>query len=457
MKKGLWNRRIPTTLAFIVLLIGIFVTSFLVQTGVIFVGRASPDKTPQNISTSNITDRSFTVTFTTEEKTLAGIVFEEDGKPTFVVYDDRNKKSGQQAEFFSHYITVSDLSPKTLYSFSIISDGKTYLNADESFQVTTGNTLLEIPPKQNPISGRILLPDGAIGQDSIIEIEVTGAQIFTAITRDDGSFIIPTNSLREISLDKYFVLNADQEIKITVRRKDLKTILKTKFSTAASIPTITLAYDYDFSETQEEEISTISSKLKTPPPKATSGAPAILTPKASESFIDQRPLFRGTAVPNQTVAITIESEPIKADIKADVNGTWSFRPQVALSAGEHTITIRTIDSFGILRTISQKFVVFASGSQVAESATPSATPLPTSTPLPTQKPSGAPSPSAAPTFTPTLIPTPTPTLIALLSPTPTQASAPQITPAPPGNSTSLVLTVISVLLIFAGSTLLFLL
>ena len=56
MKRGIWSKRIPTILALFILFGSIWVTSFLIQTGVIFVGRASPDRIPQNVKISNITD-----------------------------------------------------------------------------------------------------------------------------------------------------------------------------------------------------------------------------------------------------------------------------------------------------------------------------------------------------------------------------------------------------------------
>ena len=142
---------------------------------------------------------------------------------------------------------------------------------------------------------------------------------------------------------------------------------------------------------------------------------------------------------------------------SDNNGSWSFRPSVPLSPGEHTITIETQDNFGILKTISQKFTVFASGAQVAESATPSATPAITITPTTTQAitPTVFISPSATPLIT--QIPTIAPTVVVTIPPTIPPITIPITTPAPPGSSSSLILTSISIILIFTGSVLLFLL
>src|SRR3989344_1738615 len=141
MKKGLWNRRIPTLLAFLLLFVSIWITSYLIQTGVIIVGRASPDKNPQNIKISNIASMSFTVTFTTNEKTVGAISFEEVGKNSNLVFDDRNKEKGTQNEFYSHYITVPNLTPQTSYNFTVIVDGENYLYGDKKFFIRTASQI----------------------------------------------------------------------------------------------------------------------------------------------------------------------------------------------------------------------------------------------------------------------------------------------------------------------------
>ena len=421
----------PTIFAFLLLFISIWVTSYLIQTGVIIVGRATPDKTPQNVTIANITDSSFTVAFTTNEKTSGGLSVEEVGKNPYVVFDDRNKKTGEQNEFYSHYITVSELAPQTSYNFTIIADGQIYQASDQKYFVRTAPSIRQTLPSQKPIAGKGLLPDGQAASDTIVEIKIQGAQLVTALTSDKGDFIIPTDSIRKEDLSEYIKLSPETLMTIVLRRQNLSSIIQALFKNVESPQILTLAQDYDFTDIEEVEPSTKSSELKVPVPKLASGNIRISTPRENESFVDSRPLFRGTALPNQRVKIKIESQVIIDEVTADANGLWSYRPPQPIGAGQHKVTIETIDTFGVSKILTQSFTVFASGSQVAESATPSATP----------------------TSTPILTPTPTPTIEPTTIISPTQI--PIVTPAPPGNTSSLVLTAISILLIFAGSALLF--
>lgn len=461
MRGTLWHKRIPTLFAFVVLFLSIWVTSYLIQSGIIFVGRATPDKTPQNIIISNITENTFTVAFTTNVETVAGVSVEGAGAP-FVVYDNRNRQAGTQKPYFSHYITVSDLSPKTNYQFSIISDGETFLSNGQKYTVQTGDKISGSPPKQDPVVGKVILPEGGPASDTIVELQVTGGQIITDLTNDNGGYIIPTNSIRNSSLAAYLTIGPDEELTLTAFRSDLQTQVKVLFKNASVIPPITLSQKYDFTKVSEGQVSTASSQLKTSQAQTGFGEVRILTPGPSQSFIDNRPLFRGTALPNKTVKITIESNPITAAVLAGSAGAWSFRPDVALAPGEHKITIISPDRFGIMKTVSQTFSVFASGSQVAQSATPSATPTitvaPTLTPTPAL--SITPVASISPTVTATIapvIPSPTPTTVLALSPTAAPTNPPVATPAPTGSSSSIALTIFSIALILGGTALLFLL
>lgn len=461
MRKGLWNKRIPTIFAFVLLFFSIWVTSFFVKEGVIFVGRAGPDKVPLNIKIANISDASFTVSFTTAVKTQAALSI-EDTDGNFLVHDDRNKKREEQKDFFSHFITVPDLEPNKIYKFSILSEGETYLNQGKKYEVRTGAKISIKPYDQNPIFGKVMLPGGEAGNDSIVEINIQDGQEISAITKDDGSFIIPTNSLRNINLSNYLKLNKGDKLTINIFRQNMKTTIEARFDEGL-LPAITLQKDYDFTNIEEGETSTFSSQLKAPTPAVRFGEVKITSPKNSESFIDNQPLFRGTSLPNQTVKITIESNPIKADVKADGNGVWTFRPAAPLSAGEHTITIQSIDKYGILKTVTQSFIVFASGSQVTESATPSATPIlspsPTQTPGPTLPITPSPTETPVSTPSPTMVITATPTIVPTIGPTVTisPTNLPIATPPPPGSTSTIVMTFISVLLIFSGAALLFLL
>lgn len=98
-----------------------------------------------------------------------------------------------------------------------------------------------------------------------------------------------------------------------------------------------------------------------PAAKPTVALPANKTVKAGETIT-------GTAKPNSTVTITIQSDPITATVKADATGKWSYTIPATLASGTHTITIT--DSNG---TYTTTFTV--SGTQGGTTAPSGETPV----------------------------------------------------------------------------------
>lgn len=453
MKQTIWNIRIPTIAALLILLAGIAATSYLVQNRIITLGFASPDTIPENIAITNINNTSFTVSFATKAPTKAYIEYGQSQNLGSIAYDSRDS-NGSQQEYYSHSITIEGLKENSNYVFQIIINDRTILNNNKLFQVKTAPSIA-IPPKdQKPILGKALLPDGSSASDALVFLKVEGMQSLSTITKDSGEYLLPTSLARTIDLKDFFFFKDNTPITIQIVRGGLSTEIKTLFTKASEVPIVTLAKNYDFTKDSPiinaVQIDQATNLLKIPPPPGlVEGSITIINPQKNETFIDQQPLFQGSAVPNEKVKIIIESDPSISEVIADTNGTWRFRPTKSLTPGEHTITIETKDQFGIIKRIKQSFTVFAQGSQITESATPSATPTLIFTPPPT---------SLTPAITIITTPSPTPkpsltsTQAASLTPTSTRAATPS---QQPGEiSSTFVLTFTSAFLIIAGIALL---
>lgn len=486
MKKGLWHIRIPTFSAFAVLFISIFVTSYILQKGSNFIGQASPDRTPQNVVISNISDSSFTVSFVTYDKTVSAVSLAVDQATTQTHFDIRNGNTREDA-FYSHFITVSGLAPERRYEFSILSGGEIYLDSGKKYTITTASKVSsQTNSASSLVAGRVLLPDGTSGSDVIVLVEIPGAQTLSQVTKSDGTYKFNIGLIRNTNLNSYIKIDPKSIIQLRFMRQNLESTIKSVFLESSAIPRVTLSYKYDFSNIETVEPESLTSELKISIAGDPTGEVKIINPKSGQSFIDDRPLFQGTTGPKQKVNITIESDPIKSSVIADEKGLWSFRPSVSLEPGTHKITIQSIDAFGIIKTVTSSFTVYAQGSQIAQSgptvtptpkttATPTPTPTRTSaSPTPTKSPSLTPSPTTAavttspttpptvpPTKTPTptvVLPTATPTTIptATKAPTPTSRTA-TTTPAPPGGPAGTAVAILSVVLIVTGGMFLLLL
>lgn len=413
MKRTIWEKRIPTLLGMLLIVIGIWVTSFLVNRGVLLITRATPSETPLQVRISNISDNSFTVSYTTQESVAGIISYGKDKEFGQTAYDDK-QQLGEIIPYKTHHITAHNLNPSTKYYFAIISGKSTFLNNNAPFEATTGPSLTSPPTQKHPISGKVILPNGQTPQEAIVYITASNAQTVSKIIKSDGTYIIPLNSIRAANLSSYAVLSDDISIQMLLIEGELQSTVTFSPKQASPVPVVTLSKNYDFITS-----SSVASKSALTPAKITGFPsfsatevagkdPQIVTPKKDEGFSDQQPLFRGTTTPGETVTITIHSEDsIQAQVKADNKGVWTYRPSSVLSPGQHTISIVSRGKSGILKTITQSFTVYAQGSQITQTASPSATPTLAISPSPTI------------TVAPTSSPTPTPTIILIPSPTPT--------------------------------------
>lgn len=469
MNQGIFHKRIPTVFALFILIVGLVTTAILVQKGVFTTSRATPNEEPQNIKITNLTNNSFTVTFTTLDPTIAAVNMVSTD-PQKVVYDFRNPGGG--TPFKSHFITVSDLKPETTYEFNIISNGTIYQENGKNFTVTTARGNAPSNSNGYVLSGTILLPDGSPASDVLITATIPNSALVSTVTDNNGAYEIPTNLIRNPSHDQILTLVPGTTISISAIKGNDVSTFSYQYQTGIKIPTIILSQNYSFITSEKEmEISTSSSLLTLPSDIKKPSEIKISTPKNNQSLTDIRPLFKGTAFPNTLVSISIQPNPISVQVRTDPNGNWAYRPAVTLTPGKHSITIQAPDNNGVTRTETNSFTIFASGSQIAESATPSATftptpttPVtPTATPTPTIISNPTPTPIVSPTptiavVTPTaiIIPTNTPTPTTIVR-TPTGINNPPALPPTGDSSTTVLLTMISIIFIVSGSALLFIL
>lgn len=429
MIKQIANFRIPSILGILLLLVGVGLTSYLVDQGIIFEGRAAPGKTPSNIAITNVSPTSFTVMYTTEESVPGTLSYGTEKEGTSVALDDRNASDGKSTPFTTHQITARNLTPDTTYYFKIVSGDAIFLNNNEPYTIKTAAELSSSPPTNKEIKGTVRFPDAATKTDLIVLVTSQTTEPRSGLVNADGSYTIPLTALRTKDLTGYAALSDSAAFDLQILSNTQVSKAKVLYINSQPVPLIMFGQNYDFTTSTTPLTTTASSSATFPAVgegTTNPGAIQILTPEQKETFTDQRPTFDGTAVPGQQIEVIINSEtPIQTTVTATSTGAWSYRPSAPLAPGEHTITIRTRDLSGTLREFTRSFTVFAQGSQFVEpSISPTRTPTPslsttTPTPTPTVVPTTPPSPTAALATT-----TPAPVSSVSATPVPTRTQLP---------------------------------
>lgn len=212
MKNFLVKFKMPTILGLGVIVFGIAAGVFLTVKEQTFISSAYPNVNAQNITLSNISDDSVTISWQTEAPVVSFVTFGQKNPSEVTVLDDRDltaTSSGPKA-YLLHYVTIKNLLPKTTYQYKIIS-GKnlTEVNKFETASpLSSQNTL-------RPIIGSVLEEDKPL-DEGVVYLSLSDATTQSAPVKTAGNFLIPLSQIRKSDLSESFPLSADTIIKLII-------------------------------------------------------------------------------------------------------------------------------------------------------------------------------------------------------------------------------------------------
>ncbi len=404
------ERRIPTILGILIIGLSLGATVFLFNNARNFFGRATADATPQEVKITNIADTSFSVSFVTSGDVSGTVNFGEDSSLGNIATDDRDQIAGKTEQYKTHHITLRYLKPNIRYYFKIISGDSTFDNNGEAYVVTTAPQLAPSTTPAQPVYGTVLKADGTPASGVIVYLNLTNSVTLSTLVKSSGNWLVTLNTARTADLSRFVNPKSSDRLEIFVQGVEGTSQVITTVNNAAPVPQITLGKNYDFGQqaaAPKASPNPVASPSPSPGakfslPQVATPSPSISNPATGAAIPSDRPVFNGTGVPGQTVTIKIESATtVTGTTSIDQNGNWTWTPPAGLPPGEHTVTITTTDSKGKLALLTRKFTVLASGTQVTEPATPSASPKVSPSPSPKPSPKLSPTPIATTSPTPT--------------------------------------------------------
>jgi hypothetical protein len=461
------EKRIPTILGIILLIISLAAGVFLVTQGQEIFLRASPEITPNQTTITNLADNSLTISWITTKETSGFIQYGESSSLGSTIADDRDQLSGQTGSFTTHHVTVPNLKPDTTYYYKIGSGGRIFGDQRKPFEIKTAPLAQGLLPASDVATGAVHQQDDAPAEGAIVYLSMANVSGLSALVSSSGNWLIPLNTARAIDLSSFAKYDKEaQVVEISVEGGEMgQATALTTTKNDNPVPLIVLGNSYDFRQATgpqveisppelEAQISpipvpitpgfTLEESLPTPTPGP--GGLSIANPEEGENLNTPKPEFAGGGPGGKIIDIVVESPAYSGTVKVNDDGTWTWSPPADLEPGDHTIKI----SYGSF-TLVRNFTVLAAEESDLPSftATPSATISPTipfaasPTPTPTL-------PTTGLTITPTITLTPTPTTALTITPTPTSLVA-TITPTPGGELTEAGILTPSLLAIIMGA------
>lgn len=404
------ERKIPTIVGLLLVGAAVMIFRFAFDRVTPLLTRASVSHTPNNVTVTNISDSSFTVTWVTTEPTNGSV--RVSGATDNLFFDERFADSTAKtplstAAYTTHMVTVRNLKPETAYTFTILSNGSPHVNNGKPYEIKTGTAITGLGTGIEPAYGQITAQNGLPLEGALVYLTPENGQTLSTITKSSGTWVIPLNLVRTEDLSRY-IPNAERiNESLVIRSAEGESTALTDTLNDNPVPVMTIGKTYDFRKLQAENTPPRQLAQTTPSPVVLGAdtdvrkqTVAITKPADGSAIPSNLPLIQGTGIAGNQILITVGIErPLSDTVIVGTDGVWRYTPIKPLSEGKQSVTITTTDAQSKTVAITHTFEILKSGTQVLGDATPSATlaplpvdPTPEDEPTPTATLAGDPIP-----------------------------------------------------------------
>ncbi len=391
------EKRFPTILGLIFLIIALFVGIYLTTNRTSLGSKASGDCIPINSQVTNITNSTADISFLTSASCLVSLSV--NGQLLSDIKNDTATKI--------HYFQVRNLKNNTSYNYTIISGGQNY--TENSFVFETGSNPVSSLPTSNLAWGKVFDAESKPAVNALVYLNIPGASPLSSFITTDGNWSVSLASTFNDSKTDWFIPpeNATDEDIVVI--SDDGTTTQVTNSTALNNPVPDIVIGRDSLAAPQVTSLPVGKVVDTTNVQSEKSVD-IFNPQDNETLNVVRPDFFGTAPASSKVIIEVNSETvINGESLADNSGSWHWSPPSDLAPGKHTITVKVQNTTtGIWETVTRNFTVLA-----GDDDGPSYQASSSATIIPTAVPSVIPTTAVIPT---TVVLTPTDTLKPSITP-----------------------------------------
>ena len=233
MKK---QHKLPTIVGLIILIVGVAVGVFLVQTRQTFKLSANPREEPKNVRITNITDSSFTVSWVTAKPTFGYVTYEK---------SEELLASGNQPKTNLHHIAIRGLSPSTNYQFRIGSGENLFDNEGSPYRTKTAYAL-KVGKASDIVFGSVVRVDKKPAVGAIVYLTIAGVSPLSTVVDNDGGWTVDLAGARQAILKEAASYSENTTLEVYVQAESQVSTAKIPVGTGRPVPQMTLGENYNF-------------------------------------------------------------------------------------------------------------------------------------------------------------------------------------------------------------------
>jgi hypothetical protein len=245
VKRPRSKKQIPTVLGLLVLFVALISGVLLFGQGTgVFAPRATPETAPQNIRITNVTDKTFTISFYTSERTIAFVKYGEDPKSlTRQASDDRDQLSGVVKDYNLHHITVRGLDSAKTYYYVLGTGSNNFDNEGQPYSLATAAKPNQSPVNNQTVYGNVLDAAGSPAEGAVVYLYGEGMGALSSLVKASGSWGISLSNAFNVEKTAYLPLENDSliDIKAQGTQPSLLSSWQGIISDAAPVPDLNLS------------------------------------------------------------------------------------------------------------------------------------------------------------------------------------------------------------------------
>ena len=250
--------KIPTLLGMTI------IVTLIALTGLYFYYSPS-EKTENNSQISdlkvvNLSDTSATIVWQTTTPTIGKVSYSLSEDLSQSASDNRDR--GTDKARMVHFVTINNLKSDSKYFYKVKNDDSAYPDKALGFRTARASEESDDPLTFSfirPLKGTILNTNLNPIDESLIFLQIPGAQEMATFSSTAGNFILPLKKVYNKELDKIFMIPSNTKADLTVVKGVLKSDIKISISDlSVNLPPITIGSSLDLEKFTPSQIKKIT-------------------------------------------------------------------------------------------------------------------------------------------------------------------------------------------------------
>lgn len=362
--QGKRDIRFPTLAGITILLLAIVSGVILVKSKQIFRIGATPDMLPKDVRISNISQDSFTVSWTTNKETKGWIKY-----GTSLSNPDQTGLNNEMEEGNIHWVNVENLQSDTKYHLKIVSDGYEFDYNGIPWQTETIKNTSTVPDSVLA-TGKILSESGTPVINALVYLTAGGGSTLSTLSDNNGDWLITMSQSWDSTLSSFLNIEKDTLLEILVQAEPDKTALAQIYAEAANpVPYIHIGETHNFKSVSPPQsanapLATIeipqSDINRSKPQSQENSEVKINYPSPNEIVLTTKFFIVGSSPPNKVINLSLEPVGTTKRVQSNNDGYWEMSPTERLPSGNYQIFASWLDGDRKLQEVATSFIINAS-------------------------------------------------------------------------------------------------